>query len=126
MIACTIDHLHLRSPDPRAAAAFYADVFGATIRGEVMDGPALRMIVDCGGLTLFIEEVPGDTPRPPAPPFVGYEHIGLTVKDIAAAMDEIKRRGIPVVMDVKVLSPVLTIAFIEGPDGVRIELLQRS
>ena len=126
MIPCTIDHLHLRSPDPRTAAAFYADVFGATIKGEVMNGAALRMIVDLGGLTLFIEQVPADTPRPPAPPFVGYEHIGLTVPDIAAAMEDVKRHGIPVVMDIKVLSPVLTIAFIEGPDGVRIELLQRG
>ena len=126
MIPCTIDHLHLRSPNPRAAAAFYAEVFGATIKGEVMNGAALRMIVDLSGLTLFIEEVPATTPTPPTPPFVGYEHIGLTVKDIAAAMAEVKARGLTVVMDIKELSPQLTIAFIEGPDRVRIELLQRS
>lgn len=126
MIPCTIDHLHLRSPDPRTAAQFYVDVFGARAAGEVMNGAALRMIVELAGLKLFIEEVPGDTPAPPTPPFVGYEHIGLTVTDIAAAMAEVKARGIPVVMDLKVLSPTLTIAFIEGPDKVRIELLQRS
>lgn len=126
MIPCTLDHVHLRSLDPVAAAKFYIDLFGAWELRRVMNGDKLRVVLTLGGLTLFIEEVPADTPMPPKPPYLGIEHIGLTVPDIVAAMAEVKQRGIPVVMDVTKLSDQLTIAFIEGPDRVRIELLQRA
>lgn len=126
MIPCTIDHIHLRSLDPVAASKFYIDLFGAWEMRRVMNGDKLRVVLSLAGLTLFIEQVPAETPMPPTPPFLGYEHIGLTVPDIAAAMAIVKARNIPVVMDLNVLSPELTIAFIEGPDRVRIELLQRK
>ena len=73
------DHLHLRSRDAAAAAAFYVEALGAreTARMPVRD--RLRVILDLGGLTVFIEEVPADTAAAPPAPFVGIEHIGLAV-----------------------------------------------
>ncbi len=65
------DHLHLRSPAPETAAQFYAEMFGATIRSRSHHADALRVVVDLGGLQLFIEQVPPQTLAPPAPPFLG-------------------------------------------------------
>ena len=54
----TYDHIHLRSPDPAAAAEFYIGVLGATEVERIQNGPALRVILELAGLRLFIEQVP--------------------------------------------------------------------
>jgi catechol-2,3-dioxygenase len=48
------DHVHLRSRDAVAAAAFYTAMFGARETGRVGGEPVQRVILDLGGLTVFI------------------------------------------------------------------------
>ena len=67
----TCDHIHLRSPDPVAAAGFYTSVLGATELERVQNGPALRVILSLAGLRLFIEQVPPGTAAPPRPAVPG-------------------------------------------------------
>ena len=51
------DHVHLRSRDAVAAGAFYVEILGAREIGR--EGvPVSRVILDIGGLTLFIEQAP--------------------------------------------------------------------
>ena len=50
MTACRIDHLHLRSPDPEAAARFYVSALEAKETGRVEVNGALRIMLDLGGL----------------------------------------------------------------------------
>jgi catechol 2,3-dioxygenase-like lactoylglutathione lyase family enzyme len=126
MLQFRIDHVHLRSPDPLAAARFYVDMLGAHEVGQVEIGGMLRMMVDLGGLRLFIEQVSRGTPVPPKPPFVGMEHLGLAVDDLQAVAATLRSRGISFIMEPKESRPGVWIAFIEGPDGVMIELIQRS
>ncbi|MGL4284794.1 MAG: VOC family protein [Phreatobacter sp.] len=124
-IAFSFDHLHLRSPDPVATARFYIDAFGAVETGRVDVKGALRVMVDLGGVTLFIEQVPADTPAPPAPPFMGIEHIGLGVSDIDAAAAALRARGVVFIQEPREARPGVRIAFVEGPERVRIELIER-
>ena len=120
------DHIHLRSRDAIAAAQFYVDAFGA--REVRRDGSPVvtRVTVDLGGLLLFIEQAPEGMTPSSVPPHLGIEHIGLAVEDIEAAMIELRRRNVTVVSDITDPRPGLRISFIEGPDNVRIELLQRG
>ncbi len=120
------DHLHLRSPDPEAAAAAYVSLFDATIKDRVRMGAALRVIVDLDGLLLFIEEVPAQTATTPPAPFIGIEHIGLRVSDLDAAAADLRAKGAKFLMEPRSPRPGVKIAFIEGPDAVRIEILQRA
>jgi catechol 2,3-dioxygenase-like lactoylglutathione lyase family enzyme len=122
----TCDHIHLRSPDPEKAAQFYAEMFGATLRSRSLHGEALRVVIDLGGVQLFLEQVPSHTPAPPPPPFVGIEHIGLRVENLDAVVAELRAKGGRFVVEPNSPRPGLKLAFIEGPDGVRIELLERS
>src|SRR5476651_2810163 len=80
----TWDHVHLRSPDPEATAAWLENILG----GVIVRGPG-RIDVKLGGANVFIAEVKaGDgVNTPPVTPYQGLDHIGLTVKDI----DEIGR-----------------------------------
>jgi catechol 2,3-dioxygenase-like lactoylglutathione lyase family enzyme len=125
MSAFRFDHIHLRSPDPEAAAAFYAQHLGAEIKDRVMNGEALRVILNLSGVNLFIEQVPATTAAAPVPPFQGVEHFGL-VDDLAATAAALKAAGVTFTMEPKALRPGLSIAFIQAPDGVRVELLQRG
>lgn len=121
-----LDHIHLRTAEPRTAAQFYIDMFGAVPVGEVMNGAALRVMVNLGGLLMFIEQVPPETPAPPPAPFRGIEHIGLLVADIEVAAAELRAKGAKFVVEPRSPAPGIKIAFLEGPDGVRIEILQRG
>lgn len=125
MTACRIDHLHLRSPDPEAAARFYVSALDARETGRQDVNGALRIMLDLGGLMLFIEAVPPETPKPPPAPFQGIEHIGLTVPDLDAAIAELAGKGVPLTSGPREVRPGLRIAFIDAPDQVRIELLER-
>jgi len=120
------DHLHLRSPNPEAAAAFYVNRLGAKITGRTENQGALRVILDLGGLVTYIEAVAADTVMAPPAPFVGIEHVGLRVADLAAAAAELRANGVKFLVEPREARPGVKIAFIEGPDGVRIELLERT
>ncbi|MFC3126893.1 VOC family protein [Pseudoroseomonas globiformis] len=122
----TMDHIHLRSPDPDAAARFYTEKLDATV-AQRLEGPdSLRVVVDLAGLKLFIERVPADTVSVPPPPFQGLEHIGLAVKDIDAVAAELKSKGVEFTLDPMSPKPGIRIAFFKAPDAVRIEILERS
>jgi catechol 2,3-dioxygenase-like lactoylglutathione lyase family enzyme len=125
-IEYTSDHVHLRSTDPVAAARFYVEAFGAKEVTRVDVRGALRIILDLGTLRLFVEQVPESTARPPEPPFLGIEHIGLGVSDLDAAAADLRARGVRFVTEPREARPGVRIAFIEGPDRVRIELIERT
>ncbi|GJE38453.1 VOC family protein [Methylobacterium persicinum] len=119
------DHLHLRSRDAVAAAAFYSTMFGARETGRVGENPVQRVILDLGGLTVFIEQAPADTHPAAATPCLGIEHVGLAVPNIEEALADLTARGVTVKTGITERGPGLRIAFVEGPDGALIELLER-
>lgn len=121
------DHVHLRSSDPEATAAWYERVLGAeVIRGEAGGRP--RLDLRLGGLTLFIGPVSPDGPTGEAPraPYRGLEHLGFAVDDVAQALAAARAHGAEVALEVTEARPGVHIAFLRGPEGVSIELLQRS
>jgi catechol 2,3-dioxygenase-like lactoylglutathione lyase family enzyme len=120
------DHVHLRSADCEATARFYEEMFGASpVFRRMVDG-MLRIALDLRGLTLFIDQVPDGTPKAPPPPYIGIEHICLAVDGLEAAAAELCRKGVTFVVEPRELRPGIRYAFIEAPDDVRIELIDRS
>ena len=125
MIDLRMDHVHLRSPDPEATARFYIDVLGAGDRGSAQVRGALRRVVALGGLSIFIEAVPDTTPAPPPAPFMGLEHIGFGVDDLDAAEAHLAGHGVALLGGIEQVRPGIRVAFIEGPQKVRIEMIER-
>jgi catechol 2,3-dioxygenase-like lactoylglutathione lyase family enzyme len=119
----TWDHVHLRSPDPEATAAWLADVLG----GVIIRGPG-RIDVKLGGANVFIAPVaPGDgVNTPPVTPYQGLDHFGLSVKDIDAVAAEIKAKGVEFTKEPTTIRPGVRICFIRGPQGISVELLERD
>ena len=119
------DHVHLRSRDPISAAAFYTDMFGAREMKRVGEAPVQRVILDLGGLTIFIEQATDEVNPAATTPCLGIEHIGLAVDDIEAAVADLKGRGVVFRTDIIARGPDLRITFLDAPDGAVIELLER-
>ncbi len=126
MFELRLDHVHLRSPDPDATARFYVDVLGARDNGGVQVRGVLRRVVELGGLNVFIEAVPDTTASPPPAPFMGMEHIGFAVTDLDAIETKLASHGIAFLDPIEQVRPGVRIAFVEAPEKVRIEMIERK
>ena len=122
------DHVHLRSPDPDATAAWYAKMFGAEIIHSVMSNGIERTDMRLGGIMVFIAKVPdsAELAEKPENSFVGLDHMGLRVNDIDDVCAELKAKGAEFTTEPKTIRPGVRIAFVRGPEGVLIELLDRD
>jgi catechol 2,3-dioxygenase-like lactoylglutathione lyase family enzyme len=123
----TWDHVHIRSPDPEATAQWFERMLGAQIIRSMQEG-APRVDLKLGGANIFIAPVKtGDgVNAPPVTPYQGLDHFGLTVDNIDAAAQELKRKGVEFTKEPATIRPGVRVCFIRGPQGVSIELLQRT
>ncbi len=129
MTTFTWEHIHLRSPNPEATANWYHTMLEAeVIRTPQGDGNTRIDLMLGGGQKVFIAPAnPNQTTSPPPQaPYFGLEHIGLTVQDIDSAVAELKRKGVSFTMEPTTVRPGVRIAFLRGPEGVPIELIQRG
>ncbi len=122
------DHVHLISEKLESTAQFYKDVFGAeeTGRVDMMGAPMVYMRL--GDMPLFIRGTrPGeDYPSGGRPPGHGIDHMAILVKgSLDEFCEELKNKGVTIVREPWDVNPKTRAAFIEGPDGVSIELLNR-
>jgi catechol 2,3-dioxygenase-like lactoylglutathione lyase family enzyme len=122
----TYDHMHLRSPNPEATAAFYQRMFGAEVIRTMQQGKP-RIDLKLGGANVFIAEVPpgAKVNPPPQTPYQGLDHFGLCVTGIDGVVAELKAKGAEFTMEPTDIRPGVRIAFLRGPEGVSIELLER-
>ena len=123
----TWDHIHLRSPDPEATAAWFERMLGARVIRTMQQGKP-RIDLKLGGAMIFIAPVePGDgVNAPPATPCQGLDHFGLAVSGIDAVAAELKQKGAEFTKDVTTIRPGTRICFLRGPQGISIELLDRD
>ena len=123
----TWDHVHLRSPDPEATAQWFERMLGAEVLRTIQQGQP-RVDLKLGGANIFIAPVAaGDGVNPPpATPYQGLDHFGLVVSGIDAVAAELKAKGVEFTKEPTTVRPGVRICFIRGPQGISIELLERS
>ena len=124
----THNHLHLRSEDPDATARFYCDNFGAVIKSE---GPlsttkSIQLELNGEPLMTISGRAEGETPIPGSTePRYGLDHFGFEVDDMEAAVAPLRANGVQLICEPWTMPSGSTVAFIEAPDRVSIELIQR-
>ena len=130
------DHVHLISKNPEAAAQWYADMLGGTItrRAEVRGAPQIAVRFE--GATLLVRgQRPGEQPGDKNPlhtfeNFVshdqwGTDHFGFTVVgNLNEFCTAIKEKGGTFAVEPYEFVPGTRIAYLAGPDGVSIELVE--
>ena len=127
MVQFTWEHVHLRSPDPEETAVWYEDKLGAEgIRTKQADG-SNRIDLNLSGQKVFIAKAsPDQAGAAPSSPYMGLDHFGMTVTNMAEAVAELKAKGVVFTMEPKQIRPGTTIAFLTAPQNVSIELIQRG
>lgn len=105
-------------------AEFFARMFGAEVTPEGREG---RYSLRLGGQLLLVAPPHPDFPAAPGPgfPHLGLEHIGLGVADVDAAVAALRDRGADIAIGPLAAGPGFRLAFIRGPEGVMVELLER-
>jgi catechol 2,3-dioxygenase-like lactoylglutathione lyase family enzyme len=127
MAKFTYDHIHLRSPNPEATAAWYERMFGAEVVRTMQQGKP-RIDLKLGGANIFIAPVAaGDGVNPPpTTPYQGLDHFGLAVSGIDVIAAELKAKGVVFTREPATIRPGVRVCFLRGPEGVSIELLDRN
>lgn len=113
-------HIHLRGPEPGKILDWYENAFGGK-RTRYYD---LLDALNYNGVWLLAM----GSPKPMAPTKGrSIDHLGWGVKDMEAAAKTLKGKGVRFTMEPRPFNPkvAIAIAFVEGPGGVRIELVQR-
>jgi len=121
------DHIHLFTRDPEATATFYERMFGAAVIRSTQEGKP-RIDLKLGGANIFILDVSSNPKAGAGPghPHQGLDHFGLQVTNIDAVCAELKSKGAIFSREPVTIRPGTRIAFVTGPDGVSIELLERT
>ena len=124
----TYNHLHFRSEEPDAAAKFYCDNFGAVIKSERPLSTTKSIQLELNGETLMTisGRAEGETPVPGSTePRYGLDHFGFEVDDMDAVVARMKANGIYFICEPWTMPSGSTVAFVEAPDHVSVEIIQR-
>ncbi|MFN8636329.1 MAG: VOC family protein [Chloroflexota bacterium] len=123
-----INHIHLKSPDPKKTADWYVKAFNFKIVGDEtrVFGDRFVRCVSEGGLNVNISGArSGETLGPgDANPHHGLEHFGLDTDDIEAEIARLEGLGATKLEGPIKMANGGQIAFIKAPDDVRLELIQ--
>ena len=122
-----VNHIHLRSPDPRSTAQWYVDNLNAKILGEGKGlGDSLAIRMELGGASVNVSGSPTGQPLPDgsADYHWGLEHFGLDTDDIAGSLARLQSNGVEVLLPVTQMTSGSQIAYIKAPDNVMVELVQ--
>ena len=124
----SFDHVHLVAKDPQATATWYVEKLGGKIARSAEVRGALQVYVTLGG---FIVIVRGQRPQETANDKPGLEwgvdHFGVRVQgDFDEFCGELRGKGVTFSLEPRDFNPTTRIAFINAPDGVSIELLNRK
>lgn len=118
--AFRLEHLHIWSRDPAAAAADYARLFGARTLEERQTANGLRIVLGLGGVQLFIEQAPADA----AAGMAGLEHFALATPQFDRVVERLRAAGCRFPLAPRQGRPDARTAFVEAPGGGRIELIE--
>jgi len=135
-------HIHMFSEDPTAAGEWYSKYFGLVRRGgtketriyrDVPIGPSASLMMDNVNFIIY----PAAYTRKAYPEHwknqktlsstKGHvvDHIGFSVDNLAESLEKLRKDGVTVTDEIKsVAGGKIKYAFIEGPDKIRIELVE--
>lgn len=129
MVTYSLDHFHIFTEDVEATARWYREMFGMRATTRSQSNGAMRVDLHFHGMMIYLAQLPASSPRDERKffgPLRGLEHLGIHVDDVDAAVAELRAKGVEILLEPTDVRPDVRIAFVKGPDDVRIELLNRG
>jgi catechol 2,3-dioxygenase-like lactoylglutathione lyase family enzyme len=118
-MAFGINHVHLKTRDPKQTMQFYIDNFGATFMAEI---GTRGYRVDLHGLTLNITTIVDGQSREQ---HYGMEHIALNADDYPGTLARLRANGVRVLEELPPGTSGRRVCFLEAPDGAQIEVIEK-
>ena len=119
------NHVHVFCSDYEATERWFVEGIGAElVERRVARGVPLSELRLGGAHILIRGARESEDFAPAGARHFGTDHFGLQVEDVDATVAELRRRGVTIEVEPWDVGPNLRIAFVKGPDDVRIELVQ--
>src|SRR6266571_6982136 len=116
-MALQLNHVHLKTTDPKQTAQWYVDNLGATI---VSEAGANGYRLDLHGLALNVTTFIDSQKREQ---HYGMEHIAIDTDELDTLVDKLKASGINILEETSI-GGGRRVCFFEGPDGVQLEFIE--
>ena len=114
----SIQHVHVKTRDPKQTAQFYVDNFGATMKAEI---PGRGFRLDLHGLQLNVTTL---IPSQSREQHYGIEHIAVETDDYAGTLATLKANRVRILEELPP-SNGRHVCFLETPDGSQLELIEK-
>ena len=111
-------HVHVKTRDPKQTMQFYVDNLGATL---IADMGARGYRVNLHGLQLNITGLI-DTQR--REQHYGLQHIAVDTDDYSGTLAQLRAKGVRVLEELPPNNG-RRVCFLEAPDGVQIEVIEK-
>ena len=119
-MALNVNHVHLKTRDPKQTMQYYVDNFGATLIGEV---PGRGYRVSLHGVQLNITSIIDAQKREQ---HLGIEHLAVDTDDYTGTLAKLRANGVRVLEELPPSSSGRRVCFLEAPDGAQVELIEKQ
>jgi catechol 2,3-dioxygenase-like lactoylglutathione lyase family enzyme len=113
-----VQHVHLKTRDPKQTAQYYIDNFGATLKGEI---PGRGVRVDLHGLQLNIT---GLIAAQNHEQHYGIEHMAVETTDFSETLAQLRKNGVRILEELPPNNG-RRVCFVEAPDGAQMEVIEK-
>ncbi len=122
------DHVHIYASDAEEMEAWFTEKLGATVTSRSGEGKGASVFLELGGKSVLVRGPKEGENRQPASGVeqFGLHHFGFVVDDLQATAAALRERGVKFTLDPVEFRPGVYISYIEGPDKVSIEIVQRG
>ncbi len=122
-----LDHIHIMSANPEVMVQYFEKMLDGRVisRIDSRGFPLIRLDVH-GVPVAVLGTDPKSGQLVPGKGSKGLDHFGFKVKNLDPTAEELKKKGVKFTVEPTVTPWGIKIAFIEGPEGIRIELVERD
>lgn len=122
-----IEHVAFNVPDPVAAARWYVDQLGFTVKRRFIEPPYGHFLADDSGTVMVELYKRGDAPVPDYPSqHPAVVHLALVSRDVEADVRRLTAAGGTLVGEIDRQSSGDVLAFLRDPWGFTLQLVQRA
>ena len=115
----SVQHVHLKTPDPMRTAQYYIDNFGATMKAEI---PGRGVQVDLHGLQLNITTLIAEQNHEQ---HYGIEHMAIYTDDYTATLANLRQNGVKILEELTPNETGRRVCFVQAPDGAQMEVIEK-
>jgi len=115
----SVQHVHLKTPDPQKTMQFYVDNFGATVKAEI---PGRGFRLDLHGLQLNVTTLIASQSHEQ---HYGIEHIAVDTDDYDGTVERMRKNGVRILEEQRAPNNGRRVCFIAAPDGAQMELIEK-